>query len=582
MSGTHSASTASAASTPAQQPVQTDFFYRRLRGSPFIHDNSAAHLPVVPVRLKNEFTPHDLRYDESTRQWQPAEISNDAVQPQGAEAAGAALFCEYVAYQETFRPFLSLHDYAEHIDCIERGDSGFEVEELDDAELDAFISYRKSVRRNEQIKAYLTDANGISKDIFACTVSTDRARLQLSITLHLFCKHTEPEGSTDPDADQPDIKTQAIRFDMKNGTVTVEGCGERGDEFNELAAWDSQKQREYYWRAQDFLENHTCIPSAPLRFAWTRLRALARAYTGAALNGPVPQHSELPLAMYCLTMLPLEPRLYPVLCTTLLRSRKFAIDRTDSRIFLRFCRTFRIHDCPTVRRAFNDRPASLFTYIRIKAAGFRDINLYRRVLQNSRTSYLFDEFEKKDLVFFVRWSIELRGEVCTMNTLLKDGQTNILMRNDAMEMFRRYFPHIPQTLKKEILHEGFTERIHDALASLSYRMKHKNVRFAYSAAQLALQDSIDGYEFRLPADSSELCEIGIELHNCVATYIERIAQHKCTVIYAQTGGRRRLCIEVRGNEIYQERADHNTKPDGTENAVLARWQERHRLHLLGA
>ena len=128
MSGTHSASAASAASaasTPAQQPVQTDFFYRRLRGSPFIHDNSAAHLPVVPVRLKNEFTPHDLRYDESNRQWQPAEISNDAVQPQGAEAAGAALFCEYVAYQETFRPFLSLHDYAEHIDCIERGDSGF-------------------------------------------------------------------------------------------------------------------------------------------------------------------------------------------------------------------------------------------------------------------------------------------------------------------------------------------------------------------------------------------------------------------------------------------------------------------------
>lgn len=42
-------------------------------------------------------------------------------------------------------------------------------------------------------------------------------------------------------------------------------------------------------------------------------------------------------------------------------------------------------------------------------------------------------------------------------------------------------------------------------------------------------------------------------------------------------GEYKLCIEVRGNEIYQERADHNAKPDKEARAVLDEWHARHGL-----
>ena len=75
-----------------------------------------------------------------------------------------------------------------------------------------------------------------------------------------------------------------------------------------------------------------------------------------------------------------------------------------------------------------------------------------------------------------------------------------------------------------------------------------------------LEDDIDGYSFRLPKDSYQLCEIGTALHNCVASYGERVAKEECTIVYAQKNGEYKICIEVRGKEIVQERIDRNERP----------------------
>ncbi|MCR5725445.1 MAG: PcfJ domain-containing protein [Treponema sp.] len=150
-----------------------------------------------------------------------------------------------------------------------------------------------------------------------------------------------------------------------------------------------------------------------------------------------------------------------------------------------------------------------------------------------------------------------------------------------MEMFRQYFGRVPDELKADILHEGFTERIHDALTNVTWSETHENVPFAYSAEERALEGDIQGFQFRLAADSRELCDIGISLHNCVASYTERVKEKVCLIVYAVKDGGYRLCIEVRGNEIWQERADHNKRPIKEEEKAIDEWRKRHKLRLLG-
>ena len=95
--------------------------------------------------------------------------------------------------------------------------------------------------------------------------------------------------------------------------------------------------------------------------------------------------------------------------------------------------------------------------------------------------------------------------------------------------------------------------------------------------QQALEDDIDGYSFRLPKNSFQLCEIGTALHNCVASYAEKVFKKKSTIVYVKRDDKYQLCIEVQGNEIVQERADRNAAPSSEEKIILQKWHERHGL-----
>ena len=169
-----------------------------------------------------------------------------------------------------------------------------------------------------------------------------------------------------------------------------------------------------------------------------------------------------------------------------------------------------------------------------------------------------------------------------MKLLLKktydeNGDEDWFEKSDGMDMFARYFEHLPEVLVKDILKDGFTKFNHDALSNFSYQLENKNIVFKYSMEQKSLEDDIDGYSFCLPKDSYQLCEIGTALHNCVASYGEGVQKKECTIVYVQKDGQYKICIEVRGKEIVQERIDRNASPGEEEKLVLKKWHERHAL-----
>lgn len=68
-----------------------------------------------------------------------------------------------------------------------------------------------------------------------------------------------------------------------------------------------------------------------------------------------------------------------------------------------------------------------------------------------------------------------------------------------------------------------------------------------------------------------------ELHNCVASYTDSVKDKHCTIIFVTKDDEYKFCIEVRGNHILQEYADHNEKPDKEEQKILDQWHERNGL-----
>ena len=288
--------------------------------------------------------------------------------------------------------------------------------------------------------------------------------------------------------------------------------------------------------------------------------------------------------MYRITKIPYEPNLCHVLFSEDYGTfgKKITYKRKNSKILNRFLRKNKIHGYRLLRKLYSEYPEVLLVYMRLKNCGFKDINLYNKVFSNLTYVNILLNYDYEPLIFFARYCISKRSEIPTLNLLLKQSEREI--RNfynvaDGMYMFMEYFKHIPETLRRDIIYQGFTEFNHDALTNISYRVRHPNIVFTYSEKQRKLEDKVGDYTFRLPVDSNQLCDIGTCLHNCVASYDKSVKDKKCTIVYAMKDEKYKICIEVVGNTVNQEREDHNKNPDPEMRKILREWHFRHNLVL---
>ncbi|MCR5725448.1 MAG: hypothetical protein K6G80_10225 [Treponema sp.] len=68
----------------------------------------------------------------------------------------------------------------------------------------------------------------------------------------------------------------------------------------------------------------------------------------------------------------------------------------------------------------------------------------------------------------------------------------------------------------------------------------------------------------------------------MASYVNCVKKHECTIVYAEKAGKKALCIELRPSKekgytwfVQQERADRNEKPSEEARTALTAWHERH-------
>ena len=526
--------------------IINDFLYRKYLSSAFVPFDEESKL--LPVRLKNRYVAQDEYFDFDKNAWQPL-IEDTKTKDYAAE------FVEL--------PFLPKKLFNQ--------ESGFDdSNDLDAQEMEKYLTARYYQKHFEFNKKNFYDQNNIGKDYVKAKITTDTESLTLKIT---FTKFARKKEESHYETEVPAFEDKILFFDMKNGIVDFNA-------FTDLFSEDKEYQCE---------KIESLLPYSVIAKAFERLLELAEQFTGVSFAQYREQMNNQKIALYeffKITMLPMCPNLYDIINHKQIKDRHvhFRYKRTDSKIFKRFCRKYKIRNTKVLRKCFIERPEVLITFLHLKDCGFRDMNLYNRVITNEDNCIKLRQSNPKDLAFFCHYSIKNRGQKATMNTILRNTSNyeelnlNDYFR-DGLDMFAKYFKHIPETLKTDILTEGFTKFNHDALANLAYRYENKNITFTYTAEQKKLEDDIDGYSFRLPENSYQLCEIGTSLHNCVASYATSVKKKICTIVYATKNGNYEICIEVRGNEVWQERMDHNQDPGKEQEALLAKWREKHNLRL---
>ncbi len=569
--------------------IEKIYFYRKFGTADFIL--SEKEKKIIPVRIKNQFLPDNLVYNWSNNIWEKA-----ASIPEENDETLPAEFVEFPV--RSVKPSFSEHG-------VLSDERGLSIEDLSPCEMADYCAWKREESRYFFNSRNFKDANDSQKDYFGAELCVDEEKLTLSLTFKKFARK-ELEGRdymnrhidskfpvySSEAIERPSFISETIFFDMKQGNITFDF-----DSNSEPWRLKQNSHKEFlpfelHDKILQLLGNleFYFYPQSVLCAAYKNLSELAKKFTGlseapATINYLSEENTKPRYLseMYVLTKLPCEPNLYEVLMNKELNDLKFNFkyDRSDTKVLGSFLQKAHLKDYRILRKVYAKHPIVLLLCMRLHDSGFRDINLYNRVIESEENREEIRHLDRKSLVFFSKYSIKKRGQLSTMNTILRKSEdVDYFMKDDAFCMFRSYFRHIPEELRKDILEDGFTRFNHDALAKISYSVENRNITFKYSGEQKNLEDDIDGYFFRLPKTNMQMCEIGTALHNCVASYTESVEEKECTIVYAEKDGEYKICIEVRGKEVCQERIDRNEAPTGEEKAVLSKWHERHGLKIV--
>ncbi|MCR5217993.1 PcfJ domain-containing protein [Treponema sp.] len=271
-----------------------------------------------------------------------------------------------------------------------------------------------------------------------------------------------------------------------------------------------------------------------------------------------------------LVKFPYEPLLNKVV------SYSSKVNRLNPDCYNQFCEDLGIKSFRKLRTLYQERPEVLLDYKFLMDCGFTDTNIMLRILRSPvfKRVPAFMEFMKK--------AIPQRGQLCAWNTASRfDWSSGDCELFDCMRMFTRYSDRLPESFCRQLIKDGPTRYNHDILSKYAWELENVNVEFGYTDFEKSLTDSIEGYDFLLPKDSSMLRNLGAELHNCLSSYKDKVLRKECTVVYVLRDKEYVACIEVRDNTIYQQRVDYNETPFGEMADLLKTWRVKHNLSFNG-
>ncbi len=350
--------------------------------------------------------------------------------------------------------------------------------------------------------------------------------------------------------------------------------------------------------------SHVDIPTVVTEAAISFMQESVRRGVGFRPTCPGNIHGLRHMIAFCHQPFDLNIHLF---CDVVGASYEKLFPRNQRDNYRPLCRFFQLEHPPkSLRKAYNESPASLVAFVLLRQFGFQDINIIRRFFYREdlfgfyllQLSYNPESRRMEDvshqqahpyliwLERFCRWFLRHRTERHLAEYLrpLVAGEWNYSAA-DILRMFmyadldRNETALQPDTLRR-LLRERFSRRLHDAMVrelaailprSEQYWGKIINKPIHYTELERNYIDNIDGYRFLLPSGTDELWGYGEAFHNCVVSYCDDVARKRSLILAMKRDNKYVACIEVQQRRVGQALGPCNQALPQEVRDIIGRW-----------
>jgi hypothetical protein len=253
------------------------------------------------------------------------------------------------------------------------------------------------------------------------------------------------------------------------------------------------------------------------------------------------------------------------------------------------------HNLPNarwVRRLLHDRPFFYTKIIKVMATLFKNKDYQKAMVDvikdnSDNTSYI----QSWPLWRDDRDLSVIRKFVNILSHQYGERQAFLFIRNvssyhDIRDTASMYF-ELSRSRRKEVWESRIQVRnLHDTIARMQKFDKVEDEIVQQRKTHKALADMVDGYRFTAIGSTHGIIDMGIQLNNCVSSYIKKVKAETCAIVGVYKCNAPVACIEVNPNsdtdnfvEIHQAKLKNNrgVYEDHDINRAVTQWVTSHGL-----
>lgn len=237
-----------------------------------------------------------------------------------------------------------------------------------------------------------------------------------------------------------------------------------------------------------------------------------------------------------------------------------------------------------VRKLIFENPMLVDVYRLLLKSGFKNPDVIRAMLSEDMeisTRYLIEynnneKYCQEYIVKFIKKLIKVKGEIGARK-FLSSSESDLEYLRDTASMFVIFDE---RKMFKNTYMKGDLRKVHDELSKDYRKVKEKNLKINYKPDFYKLEDTIDGFEFKLMKNTYEMIDVGQEMHICVGSYGNSAVAGRCVILTMSKGNKHVGCIELSsdGKRLVQAKACFNNLLQEKKAEVLKQWIEKNKIN----
>lgn len=255
----------------------------------------------------------------------------------------------------------------------------------------------------------------------------------------------------------------------------------------------------------------------------------------------------------------------------------------------------KVHNLPDarwVRRLLHDRPFFYTKIIKVMATLFKNKDYQKAMVDvikdnSDNTRYIQSwPLWRNDLDLSI-----IRKFVNILSYQYGERQAFLFIRNapsyhDIRDTASMYF-ELSRGRRKEVWSSRIQVRsLHDTITRMQKFDKVEDEIVQQRKAHRVLADMVNGYRFTAIGSTHGIIDMGIQLNNCVSSYIKKVKAETCAIVGVYKCNEPVACIEVNPNsdtdnfvEIHQAKLKNNrgVYEDHAINGAVSQWVTSHGL-----